>query len=130
MEASHQDCKRLQVPSLADVKANVDDWHTDSYPIVAIVLLSNPSPGGETCCMTADGVELPLNFPTAGSCIVLQVSLTPRALFVQASHYGHVTRARMFRCPMARQMLHIKVSHNAPGYASQPCIQGKNVAGL
>lgn len=64
----------VQVPSTGDERKNVDDWHTDSYPFVAIVLLSNPSPGGETCCMTADGVELPLQFPTAGSCIVLQAS--------------------------------------------------------
>ncbi|KAK9852866.1 hypothetical protein WJX84_012220 [Apatococcus fuscideae] len=64
----------VQVPSDGDSKRNVDDWHTDSYPVVAIVLLSNPSPGGETCCMTTDGNELPLQFPTAGSCIVLQGS--------------------------------------------------------
>ena len=49
-----------------------------SYPVVAIVMLSDPSGvvGGETAIQRGDGSVLPIAFPTAGSCVVLQASHT------------------------------------------------------
>lgn len=57
-----------------DESVLVDDWHKDSYPYVAIVMLSDPGPGlgGETAIQRGDGTVLPIAFPTAGSCVVLQ----------------------------------------------------------
>lgn len=54
----------------------VDDWHTDSYPFVAIVMMTDPTGvlGGETAVKQGDGSILPIGFPTAGSCVVLQAS--------------------------------------------------------
>lgn len=56
-------------------QANVDDWHTDSYPFVCIVMLSDPSDmlGGETVCQKAGDELFPIRFPTSGSAIVMQV---------------------------------------------------------
>ena len=38
--------------------------------------------------MTTDGNELPLQFPTAGSCIVLQVRLCPKDIFLPAGRHN------------------------------------------
>lgn len=66
----------LQVPDTRgdDVDVMVDDWHKDSYPFVAIVMLSHPgaAQGGETAIQRGDGTILPIAFPAAGSCVVLQ----------------------------------------------------------
>lgn len=67
---------QFQVPDTRgdDESVLVDDWHKDSYPYVAIVMLSDPRPGlgGEMVIQRGDGTVLPIAFPTAGSCVVLQ----------------------------------------------------------
>ncbi len=66
-----------QVPDSRGLDVLVDDWHRDSYPFVAIVMLTDPSGvlGGETAIQHGDGSILPISFPSAGSCVVLQASV-------------------------------------------------------
>ena len=50
-----------------------DHWHCDSYPFVAVMLLTDPKAGGSTVLQKGDGAEVALQYPAAGSCIVMQV---------------------------------------------------------
>ena len=51
-----------------------------SYPFVAIVMLSDTAGlvGGETLVKRGDGSVLPFAFPSAGSCLVMQVTIRPQ----------------------------------------------------
>ncbi|KAI9791918.1 MAG: hypothetical protein M1833_001300 [Piccolia ochrophora] len=52
----------------------VVDWHTDSYPFVCVVMLSDASTmiGGETALRTGNGGILKVRGPQMGSAVVLQ----------------------------------------------------------
>lgn len=65
------------MPDSRGLDVLVDDWHRDSYPFVDIVMLTDPSGvlGGETAIQHGDGSILPISFPSAGSCVVLQASV-------------------------------------------------------
>ncbi|KAI9821585.1 MAG: hypothetical protein M1832_003259 [Thelocarpon impressellum] len=52
----------------------VVDWHTDAYPFVCVVMLSDASKmvGGETALLTGNGEILKVRSPQTGSAVVLQ----------------------------------------------------------
>jgi hypothetical protein len=62
-------------------EVNVDDWHTDSFPYVCVLMLSNTDKmvGGETALRMPDGSLRKLRGPTMGSCIVMQGRHMPHA---------------------------------------------------
>jgi hypothetical protein len=70
-------------PTLLENDVPILDWHTDSYPFVCILMLSDCTNmiGGETALRTANGNTVSIRYPTKGYAMILQGRyITHRAL--------------------------------------------------
>jgi hypothetical protein len=83
-------------------EVNVDDWHTDSFPYVCVLMLSNTDKivGGETALRMPDGMLRKLRGPTmSGSCLVMQGRHMPhaalRAWNTGADHHDMLLQAEV-----------------------------------
>jgi hypothetical protein len=63
-----------RTPSLLEKGVPIVDWHTDSYPFVCVLMLSDCTDmiGGETALRTANGEQVRIRCPTEGCAVILQ----------------------------------------------------------